>query len=428
MMRDPYVGNLPSLAVTAKGPRDPWPVLCFLAVVVLPINRLLEGRAGLIWTGLVFGIILLALLSKVARRPAGGIAWMIAAVVAPIGLYSSSLFAKIPERHWLIGLQILIFMAFSAWAARGIFLRSPNAAKASLVALMLSQTASSLAAVGQALGRPIAGVVAVDGRSAGLAGHPNILGMVGGVVIILCIHLLITKRGPRGILFAVAILNAVGIVASGSISSLIAFGLGALVLLSAARVRLRIPFLLAVISCSLLYAVAKVSESFSTVRTPLDRILQVTGQSKKISTWDVRQSTYEFAWQGIQRDPIYGVGLDDAAAASFNQTTVTHNVLLRAWFQGGFGLGLAFIVLYIAFVGMILAAILNGVNALAAGMLTVVVSFSMTSAALQQEYFWMLIAGAWALVESRKGPSKVAAPYSLLPSTSRGQRDASTKG
>ena len=70
-------------------------------------------------------------------------------------------------------------------------------------------------------------------------------------------------------------------------------------------------------------------------------------------------------------------------------------------------MGLAFGLLYAMFALMIIMAIFRGTNALPAALMTVVVAFSLTSAALHQEYYWMLLAGTWALVETRvpmRGP------------------------
>lgn len=400
-------------------PLDPWPYFCFVAVVFLPVNRLLVGLPSTAWTLWVVGVMLLAVLTGVTKRPVAGGVWLAAALFGAIGVVSSSGATINSRGHWMIGAQLLVFMLLSAWAAHGIFRRSPKALRWSAIALLLSQSVSSSAALVQAFGISVGGFAAVDGRSPGFSGHPNILGMVAGVAVVICAYLVITDSGPRATLLSVAFINVGGLIASGSVSSLIAFILGMLVLLVGLRVRLRIPVFIGVVSYGALNLVSQLSESLSTIRTPLDRIRQVTGQSDKISTWDVRQSTFDYAWQGILEDPFLGVGLTDSDGVTFNQTTITHNVLLRSWFQGGLGLGIAFFILYALFAGMLMRSVLQRINALPAAMLTVVASFSLTSAALQQEYYWMLLAGAWALM---KTPSR-----SVFESPSRSEFESSSK-
>ena len=134
-------------------------------------------------------------------------------------------------------------------------------------------------------------------------------------------------------------------------------------------------------------------------RGPLERIRQVTGQTSQLSTWDLRQNTWDYAWEQIQRDPFYGAGLDNAAGATFDYVTLTHNFLLRGWFQGGLFAGAAFVLITAVCLWAIARALLQGRDAASAGVLAVILGFSMTSAALQQGYFWLLLLGAWAIID-----------------------------
>lgn len=370
-----------------------WPILCFASVVVMPINGILVGAASLVWTLLVAGTVFVGAIFA-ARRPIAGDLSLIAGalvLVSTIAIWSTG----DAFTHWRVGLQLSIYMAFMPWTLRGIFERSPAALWATIAGFLLGQSVSASAAVVQVMGVSVAGFGLVNGRAQGLAGNPNVLGLVSGVAAVVCAYLVLRSLGPRKLLVLTGLLNGAALIACGSISALIASVLGVLVLLAALRVPIRTPLLIAALGALVVWLLGRVG-SGSEVHTPLDRVRQVTGQTDRVATWLERQDSYQAALERIIVSPFAGQGLDDASG-QLPGLMLTHNVLLRGWYQGGIGIGVAFLLVYGVLAFIILRAILRATDAIPAAILTVVVAFSLTSAALHQEYFWMLLSAAWAL-------------------------------
>lgn len=376
------------------------PVVPLVAVIFLflPFSEALPAAASAAWTLLVFGLLAACLVFGKLRRPVGKWVWFVAAYLAVVGVVTSTANADSIQAHIIIGVQIVAFLSLAPYALRYLATVEGLPAKA-VTAFLVGQTISAGAAIGQAAGIASFGKL-INGRATGFAGHPNIVGVLSSVAAVILIHLMF-KTGKRKLLLTVALVVNIGaLVASGSVSSLIACGVGVVVYMIAARVSWRVPLLLAGGVVVVLWGLAQLDSS-GVLRNPIERIAQVTGQTGAISTLDIRQYTYAFAWEGIQSDPLFGRGLDDKSGATFDMFTLTHNVLLRAWFQGGLAMGFAFAIVYVVLAFLIIRAIVKGVDSAPAGVLAVIIGFSLTSAALQQGYFWMLIFGALALVQPK---------------------------
>lgn len=379
-----------------------WPVF-----LVLPVSEGLPATGTAAWTALAFAVLMGHLLFGKGGRPAYPKLWIMAAYLAALGALSSGSVAENLRGHLINAVPIVLFILLGPYVLRYVVKDDPGTAGKLVSAFLIGQAVSAGAAIAQMLGYTTFGHQLLLGRARGLAGHPNTLGVLAGVAIVLVIFLIAKGEGRRLLLVAAFLLNAAALLASGSVSALIACLIGVLVVLAAARVPLRVPILVAGGGALSLWALTQLTAESGALRGPMERFLQVTGQTSQASSLDIRQNTYAYAWEQIQKNPFYGAGLDDASGATFNNSTLTHNVLLRSWFQGGLGMGLAFALIYGAIVLMIIGAILQGMNAASAGVLAVIIGFSMTSAALQQGYFWLLIFGAWALVEPRNVPDKV---------------------
>lgn len=308
----------------------------------------------------------------------------------------------------MIGAQVLLFITFGPFAMRRL-VDIPGVLKAAVGAFLFAQSISSAAGIMQASGTAVFGWKTANGRSLGLASHPNILGVLASVAIVVILYLLFkTQVRKRPLLIGLGV-NIGGLLVSGSISSLSACVIGVLVFMFAARVSFKVIATLLVVGGAGLWGVTELAAS-GLLRGPAQRIAQVTGQTSDVSTLDIRQNTYAFAWEQIRRDPFFGRGLDSESGATFDGITLAHNILLRAWFQGGLGMGLAFALIYAAVAAMIIRSLVRGIDPAPAGVLAVVVGFSMTSAALQQGYFWLLLLGAWALLSN---PSRITGPALL---------------
>ena len=366
---------------------------CVALASTVPVFRILPFTNQWILAVMALPFAVVAL--GAARRPFAGAIWPFCMVFVGIGTWTSSGFSGDPDQHWVIGGQLLVWFAVGPYAARGLFLMDVRIIRRSCVGLTLVQSASAVAGLGQAfLGWSIGDQQAEFGRAPGLAGHPNILGLMSGIAVVLCVVEILNHDRWKFWAIPLAVINVGGLLASGSISALIAFGLGILTLLAAKRVRVRV--VAAVLGAAGLvgWIVAAVISATGNGISVADRIRQVTGQTTAISTLELRENTISYAWERIQADPWFGVGLDDYSGATYNGATVTHNVILRAWFQGGLAVGIAFLLLFGVFASLVVRSIVRASNGSAAAVVVVVGGFAMTAASFQQGYFWVPMLGA----------------------------------
>nr|WP_174180700.1 O-antigen ligase family protein [Pseudarthrobacter oxydans] len=371
---------------------------------LLPFSEAMPAWASAAWTSLVFAMILGCAAAGRGRKPVGYILWILAAYLAVIGVVTSSGAADSMRGHLIIGVQVLIFIAVAPFVARWLAEVDGLSGKA-VGAFLIGQSVSATAGLAQAAGVTTLGFKAVNGRASGLASHPNILGLLAGVAVVIFLYLLFKTERRNLPLLTGLVLNIGALFASGSVSALIACGVGVILFMLAARISLRVPLLLAIVATAALWLMDQLDRA-GLIRSPARRFAQVTGQTSDKSTLDIRQNTYAYAWEGIRADPIFGRGLDSASGATYDHITLTHNLLLRTWFQGGLGLGLAAMLIVAAIASVIVLAVVRRRDAATVGVLAVLIGFSMTSAALQQGYFWLLLLGAWGLLSQPVGDSR----------------------
>lgn len=339
-----------------------------------------------------------------SRMPFRG-TWQIALVAAAFGTLTASFNAIDPYQHWLVGAQILFFLAIGPASLHTLVLNYPRMRVVVLGSLLSGQTISALVSAAQSLGLVRVDITAPAGRASGLAGHPNILGLMAGLAICISLYLLMDSKRHKGIFRFVLGINIVALLLSGSVSALIASTLGILVLFYVYRVKIRksLAYVVGFTLCILFYL--KIAGHKPNVGNPLDRMQQVTGRTDRIGTWDVRLDVYVYALQKIAENPIVGLGLDNSSGLLFHRLdgeVLTHNILLRAWLQGGLFMLVAFFVMYLSCIRLIKLSRLNRINGIPCAMLVTVLSFALTSAAFQQTYFWLLIFVAWSLLENKR--------------------------
>ena len=379
--------------------RTPFPVaIAIMALAVfVPIALGLRDGGLRTFSYAAIAVIVLLLLVGVGRRPRYAELWVIFAVAAAAAGVTSSgrsgLSAALPE-----GLAIAVLSAFGVFAARGVVARYPGSPRLVCYAFVLSQTFSAAYGVLQTTGLLIGDYTTVNGRSTGFAGHPNILGLMSGIVIALCLHAIVSRLGrPKGLVpAAVGLLaiNVAALIASGSTSSMIATTLGVLVIVAGSRVSLgrAITLVTIVIAGAIAFAVSPLAEAAFT--NPLDRLAQVTGQAGGAATFLDRINTVVYALDYIATEPFLGRGMSDLDAPSWNNVFV-HNLPVRAWYQGGIVFGAATVALYIAVALVAVRAIRTSRDVAAAATLVAIFGFAFTSAMWSQVYYWLPVVFAW---------------------------------
>ena len=149
-----------------------------------------------------------------------------------------------------------------------------------------------------------------------------------------------------------------------------------------------------------LWLVARFSGVFTYLPSVTGRYGQVTGQTESVSSWKLRTLTYDFAWSRLTEDPLFGVGLGAKFSGTYNGITVTHNVFLRAWYQGGLLFGIAIGLIVIAVLIVSIRAMVEKQFGGEASVLVAVFAFALTSALFEQRHFWLPVLVAWGSISA----------------------------
>lgn len=340
-----------------------------------------------------------AAFGMVARPYFAGL-WIFSVCATLVAILSATNLASV-RGNVFVGAQMLILLGLGAFVLRANVLRDPMFVRRVATAFLIAQTVSAAAGIAQIAGIPMLGNQAVNERAPGLAGHPNVLALMGGIAVLLCFREAFLDASRRRMVIVVAAINFAGIIASGSLSALSACLLGLIIMAISFRIRTATIIKSAAAVGVGFWLVLTYTDFGENVRTPLDRYMQVTGQTNAVSTLDIREETYGYAWQAIHDSPLFGVGLDAAYAASFDDVTVVHNVFLRAWYQGGILLAAAIGALVLAIIVVALRAMRTRTNGAAAAILVTIMAFALTSAFFEQAYYWLPALLAWATLSPR---------------------------
>jgi len=324
-----------------------------------------------------------------------------------------------------VGAQMFVLLCLGAFVLRANVLRDPMFVRRVACAFLIAQTVSAAAGIAQIAGTSVLGNQAVNDRAPGLAGHPNVLALMGGIAVLLCFREAFLNSERRRLVVVIAAVNFAGIIASGSLSALSACLLGLVIMAISFRIKTATLIKTAVVVGVGFWLALTYTDFGENVRTPLDRYMQVTGQTEAVSTLDIRGDTYGYAWQAIQDSPLFGVGLDAAYAASFDNVTVVHNVFLRAWYQGGILLAAAIGALTLAIILVALRAMRTRTNGTAAAVLVTIMAFALTSAFFEQAYYWLPALLAWATLPPRPNPPEAQDESAITAASERALQLAS---
>ncbi|MBY4225554.1 O-antigen ligase family protein [Rhodococcus fascians] len=366
--------------------------------LAVPIYRTLPGSAALAWFGLTAALIIGGILTGRCARPArfAGI-WIVAGYASLVAIVTATDLGS-PSANLRVGVQLFVILGLGVFVLTGSVRRDPRFVATVVTAFLVTQTASAAAGIAQLSGFVILGQATINERSPGLSGHPNVLGVMASIAIIVCLAASQQTDKRRLLIAGCAAVNVGGLLATGSLSSMSACALGLLVAAFALRVRTAtiVRVALAVtLTGWLVYTYTDLADKLS---TPSSRFLQVTGQTDAASTLEIRSETYQFAWDAIQKSPWAGVGLSSNNAASFDNVTVVHNLFLRSWYQGGILLALAVALIVGAVILVALRSIGRGQDGAAAGVLVAVITFALTSAFFEQPYYWLPLLLAFAML------------------------------
>lgn len=373
------------------------PVAAFVLVAPVPIIRILPGAVSVSWNLLVLAILCIsAVLGLLLPVRASGV-WIFAGAAAIVAAVTTTQSTPLAS-NLVVGIHFAALFAIGPFFARWLWVNNPRAIRAGALAFLLVQTASAAAAVVQTAGIPVLGYVSYLGRAPGLAGHPNLLGVMAGVAIVLLLNALRRSSVARMVLLVPIGVNVAGLVVTGSISAMIATSLGLIVFLIASRVSPRYIVVALILLAVLGTFFAASNSGDSEFRDPLRRVSQVTGQTGEVSTLFARVGTVQAAWSQISKDPFVGVGLTDATAGTGQDNTFVHNLPMRAWFQGGLTLFIGISLIVVVSLAIAVLCAVRGRYASQASVIVVLLGFSLTSAFFDDSYYWMPVVAAYAAI------------------------------
>lgn len=378
----------------------------------VPVSRTVFGTdislqvAALAAMGLV-----LSALGYVARPPHTWL-WIAGAVMIPAAGLISGANSSVSS-SLLVGVMSAVMIVTQVCVITRLINERPPAVRHIAIWFIVGQTISAAAGVLQLLGFRIAEGL-IFGRATGLAEHPNTLGLMAIIVILISLG---AWRGANGIvrivLVGVIALNGAVLVGTGSLSAMLALAAGLFIGILAARkvIGTAVTGILVLALAGGAVAISNVEQTF--LDSIFYRVAVVTGQSSGgggAASLEVRELTYAWAWDWIDKSPILGVGLDPRNAGTFDGVTVVHNYLLRGWYQGGiiYVAWLALLTLTVTF-GIVVAALRRRSDPWAASIVFGILVFAFTAAFLNQPQYWMPFLLAFVLA-SRRIPSAADGP------------------
>lgn len=347
-------------------------------------------------------LIVLSVLVGRARRPYGAPVWVLAAILTPLaGLISGA--SSSVGASFRSSLTLAVLVGLAPFVLRYLFVESPRVIRSSVFLFLSVQSMSALAGVGQAaFGLEIAGNIARDGRANGLAGHPNVLAIMSVIAILLSVWLAVGSRtgiARWGGILTLAV-NIVSLFATGALSALLALAVGLVAMLLLRPALWRKVLAAMVLSAPVMFVAILAGVDISAAFTGTqERIADVTGEVDGRGSWLVRLATWEMGWERIQDSPLLGWGMDGANSAVYGNTVV-HNVVLRAWYQGGLLYFVVVALITITILAIALSPRLGVYKPLSAAVALAVWTFALTSAFYNETHYWLPLACAIAALDT----------------------------
>lgn len=375
----------------------------------VPVYRSLPSSVGQMWTIATLGVILLSAVFLQVAKPIYPRLWYLCGYCVVAATFTAVNDLGGFADNVYVGVQLSLLLGVAPFVlARAV--KTPGFTARVCFAFMLAQTVSAAASILQVSGRSVFGQAVVNDRAPGLAGHPNVLGVMSSIALVLLLHAALTGSRHKLMLGLLLLINLGGLLATGSLSAMLAAAVGLTVAALAMRVQVK-QVAWTVGAALLAFFVAVTFTGFGDrLQNPTERLLQVTGQTEAVSTLDIRGETYSFAWDWISQNPFLGKGLAAHQAVSFDNATVVHNVFLRSWYQGGILLALAVGAIIVAAIVLAFRSVTFGRDGAAAGILIAVLVFACTSAFFEQAYYWLPALLAFAAIGQSRALQSVRAP------------------
>ncbi|MFF7682020.1 O-antigen ligase family protein [Microbacterium sp. NPDC007973] len=314
-----------------------------------------------------------------------------------------------------VGIQLGLLVGLAPFVLRYYVLRSRAFLWVVGAAFVLSQSYSAVIGMIQLAGGTPFETELIFGRASGLAGHPNVLGIMSVLAMLALLAAFPrASRTLKVLLAALFVLNLLALVFSGSLSSMLAMMTGVVVILAVKR-RLVAAFIAVVLGGALVAIFAGAGGldplgAISPITTRLEVVLGTADVDGGAASVGTRILTYEWAWRFISANPLVGVGMDSMNAGTYNGYTPVHNYILHAWYQGGLFFFLWTVFATVGFIRLFAHSLRSKTAAVPAGLMMAMVLFAATSAFYDQQSYWFpLLVG----IVCQPGPRKTLPPKAL---------------
>jgi hypothetical protein len=310
----------------------------------------------------------------------------------------STVVSDSPLDSLLVLVRVLYVALVLPWQALKLLNTTPRMERA-LDAISLGAALCAASTVIQAAGvATMGGSITSAGRFSGLTGHVSDAGAISALAVVLGLS---NYRGYSGkwhhlMMAGVAMSGIIGLALSGSVSGMLAAGVGLLLLLSMHRISLMQVLLFSIAILTAWLVASTIMANQGHALSPLERFYQVTGirsGGPGENTMAQRFATDALGWEGFTQHPLTGVGLDPDAAIVMLGSLGVHNLWLAALYQGGifFGVGLIIIMVPPLAAGWRARRLSRLLGATFAAALSAA-AFALTAPSFFNRYFWLPIA------------------------------------
>lgn len=365
----------------------------------VPVYRLIMTDVSPNYVYFVLALIILCALLGRMSKPVFPNLWLAALLVIPLASIISGTTTSVIAST-IVGIKLALLVGLAPFVFRYLVAHELHFLRRAGVGFLIVQTSSAIAGLIQAGGVSILGREANSGRANGLAVHPNVLGVMCALAIAICLAIVPRMKGwTKFLLLAATAVNVAGLFATGSLSSLMAAGVGIAVLLVCMRITVRTT-IIGIIGITVALPGIYMLGYDSTLITGgiEERVDVVTGVSDGVASLEIREQTYQYAIQSILADPLTGVGMDGANQATYDGSTVVHNYILRGWYQGGFLLFVTILAFTMAMLVIVIRSLRESDNGIASASIATMLTFAATSAFYDQQQYWIPILLAVATV------------------------------
>lgn len=259
--------------------------------------------------------------------------WMLVVALTVFTSFLSSLGTSHSWESAMGGLRLVAIWTILRWTLAGGLRKSSEIVRAA-ECYIVGAAGSGLVGLLGATGLIEAATLNV-GRYSGLAVHPNSQGGSLALGAVASLALFVFGRSRWPLLLAGAVC-AGGTVVSGSVSGMLACGVGvACVLARGALVadRKRVLCAGAALVALAMVGVGSLLGSMDFVH-PFERLTQAKGEGVGPSTITTRVWSVRTGLEGWRVHPVFGVGLDDGSG-TLGDGALVHNMFVRVLFQGG---------------------------------------------------------------------------------------------